>query len=60
MPIAIYSLDLAEKHLFMDGKVQVIPVQNASLEEKWRYFVMTRSDGRRVYCTSYIYYVLGG
>jgi hypothetical protein len=42
----------------MEGKVQVSAIKHVTLDEKWKYFVMTKSDGRRVYCTSYIYYVL--
>lgn len=30
------------------------------LDEKWRYFVVTQQDGRRLYCTAQVYYVLIG
>jgi hypothetical protein len=58
-PLTIYSVDLAEKHEFADGKVHVTGVHNVCLEEKWKYFVMTKEDGRRTYCTSYVFYVVG-
>jgi hypothetical protein len=56
-PLTIYSLDLVEKHEFADSKVQITHHHNTILEEKWKYFVMTKSDGRRIYCTSYVFYV---
>lgn len=58
-PLAIYSADLKYKHVFKHNEVKVEPLTMPSLEEKWRYFVITKKDGGKYYyCTSQIIYVL--
>ena len=55
-PRVIFSSDLRAKHTFSQGEVEVSKVSNPSLEERWKYFVITRADGRRLYCTGQVYY----
>jgi hypothetical protein len=57
-PLAIWSHDHAEKHVFHQDSITISVSNGPPADEKWRYFVTTREDGTRVYCTSLIYYVL--
>lgn len=57
-PLTIYSADLKFRHVFKLNEVKVEPLSSSvNLEEKWRYFVMTKKDGGKHYCTSQIIYV---
>jgi len=55
-PRVIYTTDLRYKHTFTPEKVTIESVNQPSLEERWKYFVITKGDGKRFYCTSQIYY----
>jgi hypothetical protein len=56
-PLTIYSLDAQEKHIFSHDSVVIAANAALPLDEKWRYFVVTQQDGRRLYCTAQVYYV---
>lgn len=55
-PRTIYSVDLKARHTFNENQVEVEKVANPSLEERWKYFVITKGDGVRYYCTAQVYY----
>jgi hypothetical protein len=56
LPRFIYSTDLTHRHVFTEGNVHIESISHPQLEDKWKYFVITRSDGRRYYCTAQVYY----
>lgn len=41
----------------MPDSVVITSNTTLPIDEKWRYFVVTQQDGRRLYCTSQVYYV---
>jgi hypothetical protein len=58
-PRTIYSVDLKVRHTFTNGQVEIEKTANVALEERWKYFVITKSDGVRYYCTAQVYYERG-
>jgi hypothetical protein len=56
-PLTIYTLDIQEKHTFNPDSVVITNNSTLPIDEKWRYFVVTQQDGKRLYCTSQVYYV---
>lgn len=58
-PRIIYSSDLRLRHTFTPESIQVEHVNQPNLEERWKYFVITKGDGKRFYCTAQIYYERG-
>ena len=59
LPRKIYSNDLKICHYFTEGSVEMKVSAKPALVERWKYFVITRSDGRRLYCTAQVYYEKG-
>jgi hypothetical protein len=56
-PLIIYSLDFSKKHIFTEGNVSILHNTQKPDEDRWKYFVLTKNDGSRVYCTSQLLYV---
>jgi hypothetical protein len=57
-PLTIYSSDLHSKHVFELDSVKSCRNYVNVVEEGWKYFVITKSDGSRLYCTSQVFYVI--
>jgi hypothetical protein len=55
-PRAIYATDLKSRHIFTPEGVHVERINQPNLEERWKYFVITKGDGKRFYCTAQTYY----
>ena len=56
-PLVLYSANLTESHTFNHGSVKVERVNGVSLELKWKFFIITKNNGKRLYCTSQIFFV---
>ena len=57
-PLTIYSSDLHTKHTFESNSVKSCSNYVNAMEEGWKYFVITKNDGTRLYCTSQVFYVI--
>lgn len=58
-PRTIYSSDMRTKHTFTSEGAQVERINESHLEERWKYFVITKGDAKRFYCTAQVYYERG-
>ena len=56
LPRVVYGSDLRSRHTFTTKGVSVDRINSANLEERWKYFVITKGDGKRYYCTAQVYY----